>query len=242
MIWIASFDIGKKNFAFYIQEFDEKQLSQIKNIPKDSRYNTEGTCKEPFKNTMEQVYKNGKTILHVNADLTINSDKSKYLDKEIFHNMVDHLDKFAEYWDKCDTFVIEMQMSFGKNRNPMAVKLGQHCYSYFIFKYGRFKKTIEFPAYHKTQILGAPKKVLDKKDKLIKMSKPERKKWAVEEAYRILTIRNESDVMDNIKTKSKKDDLSDVICQLEAYKFLTYVPDSNVIETKHKPLLNRKKS
>ena len=156
--------------------------------------------------------------------------------------MVDHLDKFAEYWDKCDTFVIEMQMSFGKNRNPMAVKLGQHCYSYFIFKYGRFKKTIEFPAYHKTQILGAPKKVLDKKDKLIKMSKPERKKWAVEEAYRILTIRNESDVMDNIKTKSKKDDLSDVICQLEAYKFLTYVPDSNVIETKHKPLLNRKKS
>ena len=60
MIWIASFDIGKKNFAFYIQEFDPTQLSQIKNIPKDSRYNTEGTCKEPFKNTMEQVYKNGK--------------------------------------------------------------------------------------------------------------------------------------------------------------------------------------
>jgi hypothetical protein len=113
-----------------------------------------------------------------------------------------------------------MQMSFGKNRNPMAVKLGQHCYSYFVIKYGKNKKTIEFPAYYKTQVLGAPKKILDKKGKLIKMSKPERKKWAVKQASVILQERGESAVIDNIKTKSKKDDLSDVICQLQAYKFL----------------------
>jgi hypothetical protein len=218
MIWIASFDIGKKNFAFYIEEMDEKQI--IESIPKNSRYNVDGTCTVKFKKIMNDIYKNGKTILHINEDLTKNCDKDKYLDTEIFHNMVDHLDKYAEYWDKCQSFVIEMQMSFGKNRNPMAVKLGQHCYSYFIFKYGRFKKTIEFPAYHKTQVLGAPKKIIDKKGKLVKMSKPERKKWAVKEAALILEERGEIEVMDNIKTKSKKDDLSDVICQLQAYKFL----------------------
>jgi tRNA splicing endonuclease len=52
------------------------------------------------------------------------------------------------------------------------------------------------------------------------MSKPERKKWAVKQASIILEERGESNVMDNIKTKAKKDDLSDVICQLQAYKFL----------------------
>ena len=220
MTWIASFDIGKKNFAFYIEEVNEEQLKQLKTMPKTSRYNTDGTCVDDFNKIMNDVYKNGNTILHINEDLTKNCSKEKYLDTEVFYNMVEHLDKFAEYWDKCSSFVIEMQMSFGKNRNPMAVKLGQHCYSYFVIKYGKTKKTIEFPAYYKTQVLGAPKKILDKKGKLVKMSKPERKKWAVKQASIILGERGESNVMDNIKTKAKKDDLSDVICQLQAYKFL----------------------
>ena len=220
MTWIASFDIGKKNFAFYIEEVNEEQLKQVKTMPKTSRYNTDGTCVDSFNKIITDVYKNGKTILHINEDLTKNFSKDKYLDTEVFYNMVEHLDKFAEYWDKCCSFVIEMQMSFGKNRNPMAVKLGQHCYSYFVIKYGKAKKIIEFPAYYKTQVLGAPKKILYKKGKLVKMSKPERKKWAVKQASIILQERGESEVIDNIKTKSKKDDLSDVICQLQAYKFL----------------------
>ena len=193
MTWIASFDIGKKNFAFYIEEVNEEQLKQLKTIPKTSRYNTDGTCVDSFNKIITDVYKNGKTILHINEDLTKNCSKDKYLDTEVFYNMVEHLDKFAEYWDKCCSFVI---------------------------KYGKAKKIIEFPAYYKTQVLGAPKKILDKKGKLVKMSKPERKKWAVKQASIILEERGESEVIDNIKTKSKKDDLSDVICQLQAYKFL----------------------
>lgn len=221
--WIGSFDIGKKNFAFYIEEIDSELLSNIKNITKEKRYNKDGTCTNSFKKIMNDLYKNGKTILHVNADLTQNCKKGKYLDPEIFHNMVDHLDKYSDYWIKCSAFIIEQQMSFGKNRNPMALKLGQHCYSYFVFNYGRFKKTIEFPAYYKTQILGAPKKITDKKGNLVKMSKPERKKWAIEEAIMILTERDELDIMDNLTTKTKKDDLSDVICQLQAWKYLVFV-------------------
>ena len=32
IVWIASFDIGKKNFAFYIEEINLKELQEIKNI------------------------------------------------------------------------------------------------------------------------------------------------------------------------------------------------------------------
>ena len=42
-ITIASFDIGKKNFAFYIEEINLKELKEIKNISKIKRYNIDGT-------------------------------------------------------------------------------------------------------------------------------------------------------------------------------------------------------
>ena len=33
-IWVASFDIGKKNFSFYVEEFDKDIFLKINNIPK----------------------------------------------------------------------------------------------------------------------------------------------------------------------------------------------------------------
>lgn len=226
-IWCASFDIGKKNFCFYIEEMDSNSLMKIKNIPKTQRYNIDGTPTPGMVKILNQVYMNGKTILHKNSDLTDNCEKGKYLDPETFHNMVDLLDKYSEYWDKCSYFVIEEQMNFGKKRNPMALKLGQHCYSYFVFRYGRFKNIVEFPSYHKTQILGC-EKIKGKKYKngnfrWKAIDKPERKKWSIVKATEILTNRGEQDTIDNIKSKTKKDDLADVICQLEAFKYLFFV-------------------
>jgi hypothetical protein len=62
----------------------------------------------------------------------------------------------------------------------MALKLGQHCWSYFSIHYGRSKNIIEFPAYHKTQVLGAEKdKKVTKTGKINykAVDKPQRKKW-----------------------------------------------------------------
>ncbi len=72
--------------------------------------------------------------------------------------MYELLEEYKSYFDKCDVILIEQQMSFGaKKYNTLAVKLGQHCMSYFIYKYGKTKKVIEYPAYYKTITLGAPK-------------------------------------------------------------------------------------
>jgi len=228
IIRVASFDIGKKNFAFYIEEFDKFELMNIKNIPLITRYNANGTPTAMMQDILDRVCSNGKTILHKNLDLTENCDKKKRLDPETFHNMNDELDKYIHYFDECSAIIIEQQMSFGKGKNnPMAMKLGQHCYSYFTFKYGRSKTIVEFPAYHKTQILGA-KKVAGKTTKKgtvrwKAMDKKTRKKWSVDKAIEILTSRGELDILKRLTTVSKRDDLADTLTQLQAFKYMAFV-------------------
>ena len=228
LVWIASFDIGKKNFAFCIEEVDRSSLLGIKNVPKLQRYNPDGTATPAFENVLSKVSTNGKIILFKNSDLTSNCT-TQYLDPETFHNMVDVLDEYAEYWDNCIAFVIEQQMGFGKNRNTMALKLGQHCYSYFIFKYSRFKEVIDFPAYHKTQVLGAQKltcKTKKGKNTYKAIDKPTRKKWSVVKATEILTVRGEENVLTSLKTVRKKDDLCDCLLQGIAFRYLMFVDKS----------------
>lgn len=214
---IISFDIGKCNFAFYIEEFDESELLNITNIPKIQRFNLDGTPTEKYAEILSHVYLNGNTILYKNLDLTKDTKKEKYLDQKVCLNMITELDKYKTEIDKCSIVLIEQQMSFQNSRNTMAIKLAQNCASYFLHRYGVEKELIEFPAYHKTQILGAPKKGGKA------MSKPERKKWATEKAIEIIMERGERDTLEEISGKKKKDDLADVLIQLQSFKFLRYV-------------------
>ena len=225
-IWIASFDIGKKNFAFYIEEINLKELKDINNIQKLKRYKADGTCTDEFEKIIRAVYMNGKRILLKNIDLTVGTDKKKYFDIELCHNLIDTLDKYQEYFDKVSYVVVEQQMSFGKKVNTMALKLGQHCESYFLFKYGRFKEVIEFTSYYKTQVLGAEK--IKKSTKTGKISykavdKASRKKWSIDEASTILAEREDFHTLSEITSMKKSDDVSDVIVQLQAFKYLYFV-------------------
>ena len=223
---LASFDIGKKNFSFYVEEFDVEKLKTITNIPKKDRYHPNGTCTNVFAKLLQEVYSNGKKILLKNVDLTEGTNKDKYFDSDLCYNLTEMLDTYKEYWEKVDYIVVEQQMSFGMKINTMALKIGQHCESYFMIRYGRTKKVIEFPSYHKTQVMGSEK--IEKVTKTGKTSfknidKPARKKWAIETAYAILTEREDFDTIDEITSSKKKDDLSDVIVQAQAFKYLQFV-------------------
>jgi len=227
LVRYASFDIGKKNFAFCIEEFDRQELVNLRNVPEIQRYNTDGTPTLKMARLLQSVCNNGRIILHKNLDLTKNCNKKLRLDPETYHNMVDELDNYLDYWDTCSVFIIEEQMSFGKKMNKMAMKLAQHCYSYFVFKYGRFKTIIEFPAFHKTQILGAPKiegkPYKSGKRRYKAMEQRDRKKWSVEKCTQILTDRGETEVLSQLSSAKKRDDLADVCTQLQAAKYLIFV-------------------
>jgi hypothetical protein len=226
-MYIASFDIGKKNFAFYVEEFDTDVLDKMHTIPKNKRYKPDGTPTPAFESLISSVYLNGNKVLYKNLDLTEGAAKGKYIDSIIYHNMVSVLDTYKDVFDKCEIIVIEQQMSFKNAQNTMALKLAQHCHSYFIFRYpiqkhGNLviddrKEIIEFPAYYKTQVLGAPK-VGGKA-----MSKPQRKKWATEKAMDILMERGDTETLEEIEGSKKKDDLADTLIQLQSFKFLRFV-------------------
>ena len=213
---ISSFDIGKKNFAFVIEEVDINQLNTITNIPASKRYNKDGTPTKDFDDILNKLYKCGKVVLVRNLDITKDCDPDKYFDRTLFINMQNVLDEYISYWNICDAFIVEQQMSFGHNKNnSMAVKLGQHCQSYFLINYGKFKHVLEFPAYHKTQILGAPKKERKKK--------PFRKKWAIQKALDILELRKDNDTLSQLTTKKKKDDMSDCLLMTITFSYLCFI-------------------
>jgi hypothetical protein len=217
-VWIASFDIGSKNFAFYIEEFDRDIYETIKFPPVSRRYNPDGTCTSIFQIEIDKMIAKSRTVLFKNTDISGGkSYKSNLMNEELFNRMYDLLDKYKPYFDRCESFIVEQQMKC----NMRAIKLGQHCLSYFVSNYGRFRDVVEFPAYYKTQVLGIQKtlKLLKNgRERYLAPPKPIRKKWAVVKALELLTTRNESYVGDQIKASSKRDDMSDCLVQLQAYK------------------------
>jgi hypothetical protein len=234
LMWIASIDIGSKNFAFYVEEIDVIVLSKIKNISISERYNADGTPTVKMNNILKTIFKDGKTIIHKNVDLTGGCSTGKYLDQNILHNLTNLLDKHFEIWDKCFIFLVEQQMSFGKKINLKAIKIGQHVQSYFLFRYGKFKTVIEFPSYHKTNILGSEKinkgQTKSGKIKYKNIDKPARKKWSIEKAKEILLTRGETNhplLTSKRGSKGhpsiKKDDLADTLTMLAAFKYLHFV-------------------
>lgn len=210
---VASFDIGSKNFAFTIEEFDEIKLGCIK--PPSNRYNKNWTSTDEWKHTLNEVYKNGRIELYMNIDLTKGIPPTKlksYLHPDIFRNMIKELDKFKMFFEEVDVVLVEQQVSFGAKMNIKAVKIGAHCFNYFLMRYPKIE-VIEYPAYNKTKILGAIKG----------LTKPQRKKWSVEEAKHILDLREDYENLDHLKDSKKRDDLADVVTQLQSFKVVRFL-------------------
>ena len=111
-IHIASFDIGKKNFAFSIEKVYKSRINKLTKFPKKDRYNVDGTSTSDFEKELKKLYKCGQTVLVKNHDLTTNCNPKLTLDPKTYLNMVKVLDEYTKYWDKCEHIIIEKQMAF----------------------------------------------------------------------------------------------------------------------------------
>ena len=213
--YVVSFDIGKKNFAFCISKIYCKKVEKLKKIVKKDRYNKDGTPTESFQKELTKLYKCSKIDIVRNLDLTENCDKKKYLDDLTYLNLIDVLDEYKKYWDKCDHILIEKQMSFRGKFNVMAMKIAQFVFAYFKIHYRDTKPIIDYPAYHKTQVLGA------KKDEV--KQKPKRKKWAINKTRDILTMLKDENALIQFNANKKKDDVSDCMLMNVTYIYLHYI-------------------
>jgi hypothetical protein len=208
-ILVASFDMGQRNFAFCIERIPLDGWESIPHIPKRHRYLKNGQCTPPFASVLDTVTSKGQLVYWKHVDLTsIGSTPEQVLFK-----CTSVLDDHLSWWQQSSAFIIEQQMSFGSVRNPMAVRLAHHCLSYFQILFGSFKVVVDFPSYHKTRVLGAQKK----------QSKRERKQWSVTYTKSLLHQRQEWEWLEYLNQHKKQDDLADVVTQLQAFKFLTFV-------------------
>jgi hypothetical protein len=228
---IASFDIGKKNFSFCVEDVDLTSLqslqSELQQIDQSIRYLPNGTLHETMVSLFNKLFQTGQTILFQNIDLTKDC-KAGTFDNQLIYNMINMLEEHRHIFDTVSYFVIEQQMSFGKARNPTALKLSHALQGYLATIYSKTKPAssiVEYPSYHKTQVLGCQKveKPGKKKTKFVSISKPLRKKWSVNKAKEIFTLRNDTHHLQLVSKTKKADDLSDTLIQLQAFKYQTFV-------------------
>jgi len=157
---------------------------------------------------IERRYKNG-WITPVVFDKWL-LEESSIVEDFTFDNKLESLNKnllkYKEYILSSHMIIIEKQMPF----NYKAVRISQHTVSFFyiVLENNNLNTIIlEIDAKIKGKILGSPKNI----------NETQLKKWAVEKAVELLEIRKDEFSLKVISYyKSKKDDLADTVCQIEA--------------------------
>lgn len=232
-IVIMTFDIGEKNFTCFKDSVSLEKLKSIKdrNIPLCNRYDKNGECTSEFSTLLRTISSFGRRVFVDKVDLTKNDDKKFGKRRVITNRLLVRLTNYLEdlnqqkIFDDVSYFLIEDQLKSADNNRQIQF----HLRSYLLLLFLNFKPIIAFPSSYKTKVLGAPKKVLDEKSKkIIKMTKPIRKKWASERAFSILSDRNDLEGIDVIYSKKKtgkSDDIADCILMSVTFQYLLFIDD-----------------
>lgn len=199
---LASFDIGKVNFAHYIEDIDVNKILELekiyKSIPKKLQRKTKGELDDQMKNIIEGIYLSGSRI-HTGVYDIRDQENSQTFDIQTRRNLIHHMDTYKNIFENCDIFVIEQQYfktwsggrKRGTNRSPGteanvdAIKIAECLMTWLLCEFP-LKEVCYFGSQNKTQILGAP----------WNLSKIQRKRWASEECRRLYNLRNDKSLVD----------------------------------------------
>lgn len=197
-IRIASFDIGKKNFAQYIEDADIATLKKLEgeysSLPKKFQRRVKGPMTENISSILRRLYLSGMKVQTGVYDLRDDKTSDK-LDLQTRLNLLQHLESYMDLWRTCDIFIIEQQYfrtwsgrskrSAGTEANVDAIKMAEATFMWFLNEFP-FRDVVYFGSQNKTQILGAP----------WKMTKTQRKKWAEKKAEEIYHLRSDEGMIE----------------------------------------------
>lgn len=237
-IRIACFDIGRVNFAFYVEDCSASLMKNLSkyyaSLPKKvQRVNSQ--LDERTAGILRKIVADGKRVPNGMNVFDIREDKSaKKLDTPTRVNLHKLLESYEWLWDTCDMIVIEQQYvnfrgkkkkmepgSDSQGANTDAIKLGESCFTWFLQKYYPFKEITYFGSSYKTQVFGATK-----------MNKAQRKKWAKEKGRSIFEEKKDQEAIDFLENKKnakgrkqKLDDVYDCLLMAQAYKYKKLISD-----------------
>ena len=229
MLRLATFDIGRKNFAHHVEDVALEGKDAIfsletryASLPRQLRRRVKGNMSPQISELLRLVCTSGTTVHQDVVDLRANPECKK-LDLPTRNNLFTYLNRLFSLWQTYDLFIIEQQYfsTFtpkgrrGKKTeaNIDAIKLGECCYAWFQIKFP-LAEILFYGSQNKTQILGAPNS----------LSKYQRKKWAIGKMGELMELRGETKRLERLRqvkkrTRQKLDDVADCVVMAQAYKF-----------------------
>lgn len=142
-------------------------------------------------------------ILYEKLKLQNTEDKSQRI---LYSSLTKYLDNNFSKLEDCHIFVIERQMDF----NYQSVRVQQHLTTYLMTKFKDSRllpMLVEIDSKAKGHNLGSPKGIDTRTFKI----------WCQQKALELLKMRNDIESYEKLKAEKKKDDLADVVCQIEAF-------------------------
>lgn len=129
MSYIASFDIGSKNFAFYIEKMNRDKIKLLNS-----------------NSTIHDIFQTGEPHLFLLRDISTNKKRNG-----LFIEVIKLLDQYETIFNECDVILIEHQI----RRNVIATKIAQTVLTYFLVLYPE-KDVVMYSSRNKTKALNAP--------------------------------------------------------------------------------------
>lgn len=203
-IRLVSIDIGRCNFAQYIEDFSSDEIVELEKkynkLPKPLQRRIKGPMNSEIEKLLLATALCGTRVQTGVYDFTSDLEEEGGWDIKARMNLLKHLSDFQYLWDTCDIFVIEQQFfnaaAFGGKKkraassgaNVDAIKIAEATFMWFLERYP-FKTITYFGSQYKTQIFGAP----------WKLNKTQRKKWATDQANRYYLLREDTDMINIYK-------------------------------------------
>lgn len=224
-ISIVSIDIGRENFAIYVERIPLKAMLSLReeyhDLPKKVQKKVDGKYQDPVRKILKKIFQCGSCVLLEKVDIRSERVPGCEYDNRSRLNLFSYLCSIKHILDDVDLVLIEQQFfsnfSFGKNMrktsgsqaNVAAIKVGETTLSWFLLNYPE-KEIMTYSSIFKTQFLGADRG----------MTKPQRKKWSVAMNKHIFQLRKDTERLELFERKKfKKDDIADTVIQLQSFKF-----------------------
>lgn len=130
---------------------------------------------------------------------------------DYFTELTKYLDSKLDILNKCNIFVMEEQQT----KNRIIYRIAQHVLSYFIIVINKNQSSLFYeinPRLKERLGYNVDKKSMPNngEQKTIKM-------WSINKAIELLQQRGDKISLNVINNAKKKDDLADVVCQLESF-------------------------
>lgn len=200
---IVSFDIGKKNLAYYVEDCSFDDLKNIKSdydkLPtKSKKRKMKEEHSEELREIVDRICLSGKRVITCVHDVREDTTSDKF-DVPTRRNIIKLLDSLIDIFSSAHLVLIEQQFfstwsakgkQKGSEANVDAIKIAELVFSWFLITFP-FKEVRYISSVNKTLVLGAP----------YGLDKVQRKEWSIMKTRQVYYSRKDEGMMEIFKLK-----------------------------------------